>query len=247
MDTYRSRIYRQYVNARDQSLAPLTLSELAPREPYLRKLVLQHFPKDKDASVLDLGCGHGALLHVARKLGYRNILGVDGSPEQVAAAKLLGIDDVKQCDLMHALELQEDGSLDVVIAFDVIEHFTREELLPFVDQVLRVLNVRGRWIIHVPNAESPFGGRMRYWDLTHELAFTRTSLSQLLLSSGFGEVRCFEDMPVVHGTKSAVRWLLWKMFRSVLRLYIAAETGYASNEHIFSQNLLAVALKQGHP
>lgn len=106
-----------------------------------------------------------------------------------------------------------------------------------------MLRPGGRWIIHVPNGESPFFGSIRYGDLTHELAFTRTSLAQLLLASGFAEVRCFEDQPVVHGAKSALRWLLWRGFRGVLRLYIAAETGDARGGHIFSQNLLAVARK----
>jgi len=157
----------------------------------------------------------------------------------VAAARHLGMEG----DLNAMLLAQPDASLDVVVTFDVIEHFTRNELLPFVDQVHRVLKPGARWIIHAPNGESPFGSRMRYWDLTHELAFTRTSLSQLLLSSGFSDVRCFEDVPVVHGAKSAVRWALWQGFRSLLRLYITAETGDASNAHIFSQNLLAVATK----
>ena len=240
-ETYRTRIYTHYVQAREQALAPETLAGLAPRAHALRQLIRRHFPADKNAAVLDLGCGHGALLHFAREAGYTNLRGVDGSPQQVAAAQRLGIEGVAEGDLRDTLAAQADASLDVVIAFDVIEHFTRDELLPFVDEVHRVLKPGGRWIIHVPNGESPFGGRMRYWDLTHEMAFTRTSLSQLLLSSGFGEVRCFEDAPVVHGAKSALRWLLWKGFRGVLRLYIAAETGDASNAHIFSQNLLAVA------
>lgn len=240
-DTYRTRIYRHYVQARAQALAPDTVAGLAPRAPALHKLVRQHFPADRNAAVLDLGCGHGALLHFARAAGYTNLRGVDGSPEQVAAARRLGIDGVEEGDLRDALAAQPDASLDVVVAFDVIEHFTRDELLPFVDEVRRVLKPGGRWIIHVPNGESPFGGRMRYWDMTHELAFTRTSLAQLLLSSGFAEVRCFEDQPVVHGAKSALRWVLWQGFRALLRLYIAAETGDAGGGHIFSQNLLAVA------
>jgi cyclopropane fatty-acyl-phospholipid synthase-like methyltransferase len=241
--TYRTRIYQHYVKAREQALAPPTLAELAPRSSYLRHLVRQHFPADKDAVVLDLGCGHGAVIHFARELGYRNLRGIDGSPEQVTAAMQLGIEGVEEGDLLHALEAQADASLDVVVAFDVMEHFTRDELLPFVDQVRRVLRPGGRWIIHVPNGESPFAGRIRFGDLTHELAFTRTSLNQLLLSSGFSSVRCFEDTPIVHGAQSAVRWVLWKMFRGVLRLYIAAETGDTGNAHIFSQNLLAVAIK----
>ena len=242
-DTYRTRIYSHYVQSRTQSLAPDTLAGLTPRAPYLRRLVRAHFPPDRQAAVLDLGCGHGALLHFAREAGYTVLRGVDGSSQQLEAARRLGIVEVEEGDLSDSLAEQADASLDVVVAFDAIEHFTRDELLPFVDQVHRVLKPGGRWIIHVPNGESPFGGRMRYGDLTHEIAFTRTSLAQLLLSSGFADLRCFEDTPVVQGAKSAVRWLLWKSFRGLLRLYIAAETGNASNEHIFSQNLLAVATK----
>ena len=240
LETYRTRIYTHYVDARAQALAPDSLGGLTPRSPALRRLIQKHFPADKSAAVLDLGCGHGALLHFAREAGYSNLRGVDGSPQQVAAARRLGIDGVEEGDLRDALAAQPDASVDVVIAFDVIEHFTRDELLPFVDAVYRVLRPGGRWIIHVPNGESPFAGRMRYGDLTHELAFTRTSLAQLLLASGFAEVRCFEDQPVVHGAASAMRWALWQGFRGLLRLYIAAETGDAGGGHIFSQNLLAV-------
>jgi cyclopropane fatty-acyl-phospholipid synthase-like methyltransferase len=242
-ETYRTRIYNHYVQSRDRPLAPTSLAGLRPRAAALGRLVQRHFPADKDAAVLDLGCGHGALIHFARQLGYRNVRGVDGSPEQVAAAQHLGIEGVAEGDLNDMLLAQPDASLDVVVAYDVIEHFTRDELLPFVDQVHRVLRPGGDWIIHAPNGESPFGSRMRYWDLTHEMAFTRTSLSQILLSSGFRDVRCFEDTPVVHGAKSAVRWTLWKGIRGLLRLYIAAETGDASGAPIFSQNLLAVATK----
>lgn len=239
----RTRIYGKYTNAREAPLAPETLDGLRPRAPYLRRVILRHFPADKDARILDLGCGHGALIHFARELGYRNVNGVDGSPEQVVTARRLGIDGVQEGDLEKTLASQPAASLDVVVAFDVIEHFTRQELLPLVDEVRNVLKPGGRWIIHVPNGESPFGGRMRYWDLTHELAFTRMSLGQLLLSSGFARVECFEDAPVVHGVKSAIRYAMWSAIRSMLRLYIAAETGDTGRQAIFSQNLLAVAIR----
>jgi hypothetical protein len=116
-------------------------------------------------------------------------------------------------------------------------------LIGLVDEVCRVLKSGGRWIIHTPNAESPFGNRMIFWDFTHELAFTRTSLAQLLLSSGFSKVNCFEDQPVPHGVKSVARWVLWKVFRNLLRLYVAAETGDSGRDAVFSQNLLCVAFK----
>jgi SAM-dependent methyltransferase len=240
---YRARIYGAYLSGRRQSLAPATLEGLKPRVPYLKILIRRHFPHDRNAAILDLGCGHGALIHLARQAGYRNLRGVDGSPEQVAASKELRIEGVERDDVMAALAKEPEEALDCLIAFDLIEHFNRNELIPLVDEVHRVLRSEGRWIIHTANAESPFGMRSRYGDLTHELAFTRTSLSQLLLSSGFSRLDCYEDKPIPHGAKSAVRWMFWKAIRSFLRLYLVVETGDIGSDAIFSQNFLAVAFK----
>jgi SAM-dependent methyltransferase len=238
---YRSRIYRYYVKASQQTLAPENIQGLMPRAPMLRKIIREHFPLDRTVTILDLGCGHGAFIHFIREAGYTNVSGIDRSPEQVAEAKRLGIDGVHQGDLMKTLGTHPDESHDMVVAFDVIEHFTKEELLPLIDEVHRILRKGGRWILHQPNAVSPFFGRVRYGDYTHEQIFTPDSLNQLLLISGFKEVRCFEDEPLVHGFKSSLRWVAWKMIRSLLRAYLAAEAG-KTNE-IFSQNFLAVARK----
>jgi SAM-dependent methyltransferase len=238
---YRERIYRHYVEAATQSLAPVTLEGLAPRRPYLERLVARHFPADRNAAVLDLGCGHGALLHVAREAGYANLLGIDNSVAQVAAAKRLGIAGVHQGDLFEAIRTLPDASRDAIVAFDVIEHFTKDELIDVTDHVLRVLKPGGRWIIHVPNGASPFGGASRYDDLTHELAFTCESLTQLALASGFRSISFAEDEPVAHGLKSAVRLVLWKAIRAMLRFYLVVETGAA--QPVLTQNMLAVAIK----
>jgi hypothetical protein len=127
--------------------------------------------------------------------------------------------------------------------FDVIEHFTDEELLTCIDGAIRGLAAGGRWIIHVPNAEGPFGARMRNWDITHERAFTRASLSQLLRASGFRSIECIEDRPVVHGAASAIRAAGWSCIRALLRAYQAVETGDTCPDGIFSQNMLAIAYK----
>src|SRR5208337_4817517 len=95
--------------------------------------------------------------------------GMDGSLEQVAAANRLGIDGVREGDLRESLAAMPDASRDAVLAFDVIEHFRKYELLSFVDEVHRVLRPGGRWIIHCANGESPFFGRIRYGDFTHEM------------------------------------------------------------------------------
>jgi SAM-dependent methyltransferase len=238
---YRERIYRHYVEAATRDLAPATLDGLAPRLPYLARLVARHFPPARDAAILDLGCGHGALLHAAREAGYDNLLGIDNSPAQIAAAKRLGIAGVEHGDLLQAVKALPGASRDAIIAFDVIEHLTKDELIDVTDEVLRVLKPGGRWIVHVPNGVSLFSGASRYDDLTHELSFTCESLTQLILASGFRSAAFFEDEPVAHGLKSAVRLVLWKAIRAALRFYLTVETGAA--QKVLTQNMLAVAIK----
>ena len=240
---YRQRIYGAYVTGRSEVLAPQSIAGLAPRLPYLRWLVRTCMPPDRAAAILDIGCGHGAILYALQQAGYQHARGVDGSAEQVQAAARLGICGVAQGDLMQTLRESADTSLDVVIAFDVIEHFTKAELIPLVDEVQRVLRSGGRWVIHVPNGESPFGNRVRFGDYTHEQAFTRTSLEQLLLASGFTRIETHEDRPIAHGFISTVRAALWRLIRAALLFYIAVETGSLDRRAVFSQNLLAVAHK----
>jgi len=242
-DEYRDRIYDQYVHARTVPLVEPGVDGLASRRPYLAAMIRHHFPADRGAAILDLGCGHGTAMFFAQQAGYTNVRGVDRSPEQVAEAQRLGVSGVSQGDLGETIHATPSESLDVVLTFDVIEHFRRDELLALVDEIRRVLRPNGRWIAHTVNAESPFFGRIRYGDVTHEQAFTRTSIGQLLLSSGFRTVECYEDAPIVHGVKSAVRYALWKVVRGMLRVYLAAETGSTDRAVVLSQNFLIVAGK----
>ena len=239
---YRARIYAKYTSATNAPLAPETVAGLAPRAANLRRLIAAHFPADRQARILELGCGHGALLHFAQIAGYKNIEGIDGSSAQVAAAARLGIAGVREGQLMEALAQTAPASLDAVVAFDVLEHLTRDEIVAAVDEIARVLKPGGRLILHVPNGASPFGTLMIYSDFTHEVAFTPESLAQLFLASGWTSVSSYEDPPAVHGLKSALRYAAWRMIRALLRFYLVAETG--SREHrVLTQNLYAVAVK----
>ena len=241
MSVYRDRIYQNYVSARDTPLAPPTTEGFKPREALMKKLIRDHFPLDKQAKIVDLGCGHGTLVYFAHQAGYQNVTGVDVSQQQVDAAHQLGLTEVQCGDLIVTLKSFPDRSQDVIVAFDVIEHFERDELLPFIDEVWRVLKDGGKWIIHVPNGESPFHGRVLFSDGTHEHAFTQKSIKQILLASGFSSIACFEDKPIPHSLKSGVRAVLWKGIRTVLGFCVAVESGSPVGSQILSQNLLAVA------
>ncbi len=242
MEPYRQRLYQHYSAAGTPGPAA-DLDRLDLRAAHLQRLIRQHFPPHKDAAILDIGCGHGAILSFARQAGYHNTVGIDWSAPQVAEAARRGITGIIEGDVLQVLESFAAESQDVVIAFDVIEHFTKDELLFCLDQIWRVLKTGGKLIIHAPNGDSPFCGHVRYGDFTHELAVTRESMTQLCQVCGFSRIACYEDQPAPHGIKSGIRWLLWKVIRGVLRSYLAVETGVLDSGMIFSQNLFCIATK----
>lgn len=239
-NAFRRRLYERYASthaARDGDAA----ARDAGRRPYLDRLLRRAFPADTAARIVDLGCGDGALMRALAAHGYRDVRGVDTSPEQAATAIALGSQAV--CgDLFETLRGLPNDSHDVIVAFDVLEHFNRDEALALGDEVLRVLRRGGRFIVHVPNGSALLGAPTFFSDLTHEICFTPHSMRQFMAVIGFAEVQIEEDSPSVHGLKSGVRWILWQVLRQGARLAQAVETGVWSGG-VFSQNLLAIAFK----
>lgn len=243
MSSWKARLYEQYTSGHVVPEGESLRTQLAARMPYLQRMVRRHFPTERSARILDLGCGYGALLVALHDAGYKNISGVDASREQIEAARSLGEFDVMRTDLLAYLRTQSDESFDVIAALDVLEHLTREELLILVDEVARVLRRGGRFIVHVPNGDAIASGAVRHGDLTHELAFTPASLRQLAHACGLKAVEFIEDRPTPHGIISAMRAFLWWLMTINFRLLRMAETGCSYREPILSQNLLAVLLR----
>ncbi|MHA1568999.1 MAG: class I SAM-dependent DNA methyltransferase [Alphaproteobacteria bacterium] len=243
MADYRERLYQSYRAAAGTDLPDRIDAFPAGMTDFLNHVVSSYFPPDRGAEIVDLGCGAGLLIHTARQAGYRRVSGVDISPEQVAAAKRMGIDGVTEGNIMAALDGAAEASLDAVTTFDVIEHLTKNELLEMIDAIHRVLKPGGRWIIHTVNAESPNFGRMRHGDLTHEQAFTRTSLTQAARACGFSRISCYEDIAPPRRVPSLARWVVWKLFRAVAVVRLAAEIGGDARNAVLTQNLIAVATR----
>jgi len=240
--SYRERIHDRYITVGPEAVS-VSMEAIQTRRPIFRQLIKDFFPKSLDAEIVDLGCGGGGLLYVARELGYRKITGVDVSPKQVAIARKLGIEGVDHNDCFQTLCILEPRSQDAIVTYDVIEHLRKEELEELMDEIFRVLRDGGRWIIHAPNAASPFFGRIRYGDFSHQQGFTEGSIKQLALSCGFQQVLFAEDAPIPHGIKSLVRLALWKILRGFLRTWLLIESGTSPPDSVFTQNLIAVAVK----
>ena len=195
-------------------------------------------PADRDASIIDIGCGSGGLVWWLHQRGYHRAEGIDVGAEVIEAAKALGVANVTQADLRTYLDIRP-AQYDAAILRDVIEHFTREEILQILDLVQRALKPGGSIIVQVPNAESPFFGRIRYGDFTHETAFCASSLVQVLQMTGYQRIRLRPTSPVVRSPASLVRILLWKGVEAFYRLLLFAELG--RGKRIVTQGIIAAA------
>ena len=242
--SWKERLYDSYVSSghagqQGESVNPETLCR--PRQAYLNHLISRYLPQNREARILDLGCGHGAFLYFLLHAGYTRIVGVDTSPERIELAHRLGIPQAELGGVAEFLAAREESSCDVVVLMDIIEHLAPQELFDLLDSVYRVLVSGGICLTHVPNAEGLYGMRVRYGDFTHETAFTPKSASQVFRTIGFRKIEAYEDKPVIHGAKSILRRVLWDTLTLYDRLLLLAETG--SGGAILSQNFLVCATK----
>lgn len=90
-----------------------------------------------DDDILDLGCGDGALT-AAVAPGCKRIVGVDSSPEQVAAARTLGL-DARVAD-GHALPF--DSEFDAIVTNAALHWMKRPDAV--IDGMWRALRPGGR-------------------------------------------------------------------------------------------------------
>jgi SAM-dependent methyltransferase len=188
---------------------------------YFRKWL----PSAKNASILEVGCGWGKLLHLFSALGYGNALGIDLSANQVNVARQIALN----VELADGVEWLRDKSaqFDLIVSLDVIEHMKKDEVLVFLERCVHALKPGGRLVLQTPNADSPFGLQHRYNDLTHELAFNPNLLGRLLRQAGLVgiEAREQEPVPLGYSLTSSFRFVLWRALRATLMMWNLVETG----------------------
>jgi SAM-dependent methyltransferase len=179
---YRDAFYRRQSEWHGYSDREHVRRKHEIRVPYYRWYTRDWLPEARETAVLDIGCGSGQFLYFLRRAGFEGAIGLDVDPAQVEFGRGLGLD----CRCMPALDyLLEDGpEFGLIAMLDILEHFTREELFPLLEAVAARLAPGGRLIASVPNAESPHGLKAIYADITHEIAFTPISLSEMLFCHG---------------------------------------------------------------
>lgn len=141
-------------------------------------------------TVLDAGCGNGALAGHLSRQGF-TVTGVDGDPGGIAIARQ------NYSEVLFELSLFEDtspGTFDAVVSTEVIEHlYSPHELVRFAYAALEngghlvistpyhgylknlALAITGKWDAH--HTALWHGGHIKFW--------SRKTLTKLLFDNGF--------------------------------------------------------------
>jgi 2-polyprenyl-3-methyl-5-hydroxy-6-metoxy-1,4-benzoquinol methylase len=136
--------YEQY--SRDDYLSPLTIKRY---HEFLDRLE----PYKKTGNLLDVGCGIGYFLEVAKERGWE-VYGTEFTDQAVKICREKGI-QMHQGPL-DSLNYQE-GFFDVLCSFEVIEHINNP--LHELNQSVQVMRDGGAYFLTTPN----FNSLLRYY------------------------------------------------------------------------------------
>jgi|SRR4030095_259978 len=176
--------------------------------------IFEILPKDKNAAILDVGCGLCKHLSKLKELGYENLLGIDVAGEAVSEGGKYGIEVIKIDDIIK-FSSECKKKFDFIIMAHVIEHIEKQKIIPTLKSIASLLNPNGSFYSVVPNAQSNTGCYWAYEDFTHHTLFTAGSILYVLKAAGFERIR-FLDISSLSGLKN-----IKKIMRKILlRIYV---------------------------
>lgn len=152
---------------------------------------LTPYLKDKNASILDIGCSTGCLLSLFKQNGYLNLLGVDPSVSCAMTVKKLYKIEAKNSNLSS---FKTNEKFDLIILSAVLEHLV--DLKTSLQKIQFLLKEHGLLFIEVPDATrfasyifTPF----QQFSIEHVNYFSEFSIRNLLLKFSFKIIKTRKD------------------------------------------------------
>lgn len=194
-------------------------------------------PCNKNAEILDIGCGAGQLLYYLKMRGYENIQGVDIGSEQIELVKKMGISACVISSLTDYLKSKIEY-YDLIIMTGVIEHFKKDELLVNLAAIHKALKKSGVFVFATLNPACFSGMFQRYIDFTHEVAFTERSAYQVMKIVGFDNIKIKGDkIGLKLRPKRIIWWAMNKLWYKILGFIYYIEKG-TDRPKILSRHLI---------
>jgi 2-polyprenyl-3-methyl-5-hydroxy-6-metoxy-1,4-benzoquinol methylase len=177
---------------------------------------------NRPKELLEVGFGNGEFLDWAKNQNLK-VTGIEIIPELVSAATSRGIEAYQVNLASGSVDDSLQGrKFDCIVAFDVIEHLSVDEIRTFLRRLSKMLNDQGRVILRFPNGESPFSMPLFNGDHTHRSWLCRSKLEHLCISTGL-ELERYRNASRV-ANQSRHRYVKRLLF--VLRDLIEVVIGY---------------------
>lgn len=161
----------------------------------------------QDVRILDHGCGGGGTLFYFLALGYTGIFGVDLGGNSIGWNRLLREELKIEGPRFFIYEGKVlpfgDGSFDVVISEEVVEHVPDSTIISYYSEAARVLRPDGIAYYTVPHRLAPYDSHSRTWFIHY---LPRRIASRLYGAKGsytrdFFDNHLFLRWPIFHRTK----------------------------------------------
>ena len=143
---------------------------------------------------------------------------------------------MRQEDLFTALK--GDDSRDIIVGIDIIEHFSKDEVMELLAACKRHLKPGGTVLFRTPNMDAPLSSVYAHADFSHELFLNKSSALQLFRAAGFDQVEVFPSLIYNQSApKELARKMLWSwiLFKKKLMLFASGRTWA---QVVFSPNLI---------
>lgn len=201
-------------------------------------------PENKQSRILDVGCGDGKFLFFLQNKGYRNIEGLEISPQQAAEARKHIKCPIHLVDDTLAFFQEHESCYQMIVLNDVLEHIPKGKTVNFLKNILNALEPKGAVVINVPALATVTSIYCRYNDFTHEVIFTEQSLKQVLLLAGFQHIRFIKQNYLL---KWRPRHLVCRLARTIwfiiLRFIYLIESPSAERPKNFQTRLVVLAYR----
>lgn len=195
--------------------------------------------------VLEIGCGTGATLSYFKNLGASFVVGVELVPEVAEIASKRQEIDLVLTGSVESLDLEFDSGFDLIVVSHVLEHLIdpwkalrrlRELLLPGGQLIGTLPNVRNVRVV-LPLILT---GKWKYEDFgimdwTHLRFFSRSSLIDLLQSTGFNVDTIF---PEFYSKARVANMITLGLFRNIWAFaYSFSSTATTDPQHQDSRGI----------
>jgi len=219
---------------------------LPPRssDPSLELNYSRWLPTDRNAAILDLGCGNGRVLRFLSTRGYCRLRGVDRDSKALSSiGDLAGV--TLDCNEVNADYLRrQKGAFKLIILRQVIYYIERRDVYDFMVSLKDALADDGVLIIEFFNAALLSSRLTEMKDPFIRTAYSEHSIRRLFDACGLDTHYIGPDRSSARGLRSTVYAQLRAAWVKILNAIYILERGFDDElPRIYTKSIIAVAGK----